>query len=60
MEQLSLTIKTMTSETLLISMSVTLLIGFLAYSLGRLEERARWQGYLKKKREKEIRRDEWN
>lgn len=49
----------MTSETLLISMSITLLIGFLAYSLGRLEERARWQAFLKKKREREIRRDEW-
>lgn len=59
MEQLSLTIKTMTSETLLISMSVTLLIGFLAYSLGRLEERARWQAHMKKQREKQMRRDEW-
>lgn len=49
----------MTSETLLISMSITLLIGFLAYSLGRLEERARWQAYMKKQREKQMRRDEW-
>lgn len=40
-------------------MSVTLLIGFLAYSLGRLEERARWQAHMKKQMEKQMRRDEW-
>lgn len=50
----------MTSETLLISISVTLLIGFLSYSLGRLEERVRWRDHMKKQREKQIRRDEWN